>query len=84
MVLIPAGSFTMGDTFNEGYSDERPTHMVYVSAFYMDKYEVTKALWNEVYSWAIAHGYSFDGVCWVTGKAANHPVCCVAWSYALK
>jgi formylglycine-generating enzyme required for sulfatase activity len=40
MVLIPAGSFDMGDTFNEGESHELPVHSVYVSAFYMDKYEV--------------------------------------------
>ena len=29
-------------------------------AFYMDKYEVTKALWDDVYNWATNHGYSFD------------------------
>ena len=50
MVLIPAGSFQMGDSFGEGDSDERPVHTVTVSAFYMDKYEVTKALWDEVYA----------------------------------
>jgi len=40
MVLIPAGSFTMGDTFNDSYSwwGELPLHTVYVSAFFMDKY----------------------------------------------
>ena len=26
----------------------------------MDKYDVTKALWDTVYQWAIAHGYTFD------------------------
>ena len=34
MALIPAGSFTMGDTL-DGESDAIPTN-VYVSAFYMD------------------------------------------------
>ena len=52
MVLIPAGSFEMGDTFNEGWAYELPVHTVYVSPFYMDQYKVTKALWDEVYSWA--------------------------------
>src|SRR5205814_1016759 len=60
MVLIPAGSFTMGDTFGDGYPDELPLHSVYVSSFYMDKCEVTKALWDEVYQWAISHVYTFD------------------------
>ena len=54
MALIPAGSFTMGNCMNssEGYADELPLHTVYVGAFYMDRYEVTKALWDEVYEWA--------------------------------
>ena len=37
-----------------------PVHTVYVSAFYMDQYDVTYALWQQVYNWAITHGYSFD------------------------
>jgi hypothetical protein len=44
MALIPAGSFTMGNCMDpsEGDTDELPLHTVYVSAFYMDKYLVTK------------------------------------------
>src|ERR1700730_9568734 len=40
MVLIPAGPFSMGSG-GEGEFDELPQHNVFVSAFYMDKYEVT-------------------------------------------
>lgn len=82
MSLIPAGSFTMGDTFDEGYSDELPLHTVYVSAFEMDQYDVTLALWQQVYNWAIRHGYTFDnpGV----GKALNHPVQTLSWYDAVK
>ena len=47
MVIIPAGSFRMGDTL-DGDSNALPLHTNYISAFYMDKYEVTKALWDEV------------------------------------
>jgi formylglycine-generating enzyme required for sulfatase activity len=91
MALIPAGSFTMGNCMdpNEGYSDELPLHTVYVSAFYMDKYDVTKALWDTVYEWATNHGYSFDnpgsvydGVNY--SKGANHPVHMIYWSDAVK
>jgi formylglycine-generating enzyme required for sulfatase activity len=39
--LIPAGSFTMGDSL-DGISDA-PTRTVTLDAFYMVKYEVTKA-----------------------------------------
>ena len=41
MVLIPSGSFEMGDPFNEGKADELPVHRVELDAFYMDRYEVT-------------------------------------------
>jgi len=83
MVSIPAGSFQMGDSFGDGYSDELPVHTVAVSAFTMDRYEITKALWDEVASWAAAHGYDIgpaDG----EGKAADHPVYNVTWYEAVK
>ncbi|HOX01413.1 MAG TPA: formylglycine-generating enzyme family protein [Verrucomicrobiota bacterium] len=82
MVLIPAGEFQMGDTFGEGDSDELPVHTVYVSAFYMDRTEVTAAQWDEVYQWAIGHGYSFDFE--GSGKAPTHPVHTVNWYDAVK
>jgi formylglycine-generating enzyme required for sulfatase activity len=84
MALIPAGSFTMGDCMDpsDGYPDELPLHTVYVSAFYMDKYDVTKALWDTVYQWAIAHGYTFDYA--GSGNAANHPVQTIDWYDCVK
>ncbi len=57
MALIPAGSFTMGDTL-DGESDAIPTH-VYVSAFYMDTNLVSYSQWQAVYTYATSHGYSF-------------------------
>ena len=41
MVLIPAGSFEMGDHFNEGGEGERPVHTVTLDEFYIDVTEVT-------------------------------------------
>jgi formylglycine-generating enzyme required for sulfatase activity len=46
MVLIPAGEFLMGSADRQGHNDERPQHKVYISAFYIDKYEVTNALYK--------------------------------------
>jgi len=86
MALIPAGSFTMGDTFGDGSSSELPLHTVYVSAFYLDKTEVKKSMWDEVYRWAVnrpvALRYSFDNA--GLGKAANHPMYSVNWYDVVK
>ncbi len=81
MAFIPAGSFTMGDSL-DGDTSALPLHTVYVSAFYMDKYDVTNSFWQQVYSWAITHGYSFDFA--GSGKAANHPVQTVDWYDCVK
>ena len=56
MAYVPAGSFQMGDNYSEGDSDERPVHTVYVSGFYMDKYEVTNEQMREVMQWAYDQG----------------------------
>lgn len=81
MALIPAGSFTMGDSL-DGDSYALPLHTVNVSAFYMDRYEVTQALWDGVYAWAITNGYSFEYG--AQGKAPNHPVQTVTWYDCVK
>jgi formylglycine-generating enzyme required for sulfatase activity len=83
MVLIPAWCFLMGDAFNEGNSNERPVHMVAVSAFYIDRFEVKKALWDEVAGWAAAHGYDI-GPGSASGTGPAHPVLNVTWYEAVK
>ncbi|MFY9610559.1 MAG: bifunctional serine/threonine-protein kinase/formylglycine-generating enzyme family protein [Blastocatellia bacterium] len=45
MVLIPAGDFLMGS--DQNLDDEKPQHEVPLSAFYIDKYEVTNAQYKE-------------------------------------
>jgi formylglycine-generating enzyme required for sulfatase activity len=44
MVFIPAGEFWMGS--DDGDSDEQPRRHVYLDAFWIDKYEVTNALYK--------------------------------------
>jgi formylglycine-generating enzyme required for sulfatase activity len=85
MALIPAGIFQMGNDFpnDPGAAQyELPVHTVYVSGFYMDKYEVTFALWNQVFAWSETNGYSFDNS--GSGKATNHPVQTVNWYDVVK
>ena len=57
MVLIPAGSFEMGDHFNEGLAREHPVHIVELDAFYMDKHEVTVRKFRE---FVRETGYEYD------------------------
>ena len=82
MSLIPAGTFVMGDPFNEYQLHERPLHTNQISAFYMDIYEVSLGLWNEVKSYSESIGYSYTNA--GSGKAINHPVHSVNWYDAVK
>ncbi len=79
MILIPAGSFEMGDHFNEGDTWERPVHTVTLDAFYMDIHEVTMGqfkafLADSGYNWA----GSWDQVDQFS-PSDDHPMIYVSW-----
>ncbi len=76
LVYIPAGLFTMGRTSGESGSSAPPVSVT-VSQFSMGKYEVTKAEWDEVRTWAVNNGYT--DLASGNGKANNHPVQDVSW-----
>jgi uncharacterized repeat protein (TIGR02543 family) len=89
--LIPARSFQMGDQSNPrvGTSRELPVHTVYVSAFFMAKYEVTKALWDTVREWGLTHNYTDLAVGSMEGttnssKGPTHPVHLITWYNMVK
>ncbi|WP_367357739.1 SUMF1/EgtB/PvdO family nonheme iron enzyme, partial [Mesotoga sp.] len=75
MVLVEKGSFTMGDTWGDGESNEKPTHKVtFTYNFYICKYETT---FDE-----------YDAFCEATGKSkpndqgwgrGQRPVIKVSW-----
>ncbi len=78
MVLIPAGSFTMGNSIGDGDISDATPISITVSAIYMDVNLVTYSQWKSVYYWATNQaGYGFTHV--GAGKAANHPVQTVDW-----
>jgi formylglycine-generating enzyme required for sulfatase activity len=81
MALIPAGSFTMGDSM-DGESDAIPTVTANVSAFYMDTNLVSGSLWLSVYSYTTNHGYHFDNA--GMAKGSNYPVETVNWYDTVK
>ena len=75
LVYVEGGTFVMGNTWKNGYSDEKPTHNVTLTYdFYIGKYEAT---FNE-----------YDAFCNVTGKSKpsdsgwgreRRPVINVSW-----
>ncbi len=80
MVFVPGGEFTMGG--EDGNRDEKPVHRVYVDAFYMDKYEVTNAL----YAACVNEGgcsQPHDPVYYNDAGYTSHPVVYVDWNQAV-
>lgn len=80
MVYIPAGTFQMGDNL-DGMTDAMPVHNVMVDAFFVDRFEVTKELWQTVQTWAIGNGYSIGSGSY---KSSGHPVQSVTWYDVVK
>ena len=76
MAFIPGSFFMMGSP------SEPPVHSVLVSDFWMDRFEVTKDLWDRVLTWGAARGYAIVGS--GEGVAANHPVQTVSWHDVVK
>ncbi|GMU26296.1 MAG: hypothetical protein AMXMBFR16_12010 [Candidatus Uhrbacteria bacterium] len=78
MAIIPAGTFQMGDTFNEGSTNERPVHSVYISAFYMDTYQVTNQQYAEALNWARNQSNLItitSGVVYRYNNGTSYPYC---------
>lgn len=84
MVLIPAGSFWMGCNVtvdDRCYEDESPYHEVTLSAYYMDKTEVTVAAYGACVTagacTAPSTNYSYCN--WNVGGKEDYPVNCIDW-----
>jgi formylglycine-generating enzyme required for sulfatase activity len=79
MLLVPAGTFTMGCTTSNQYgcnSNENPTHSVTLTqAFYLGRYEVTQGQWVARMG---SNPSSFQGASYP--DAANRPVERVSWN----
>jgi formylglycine-generating enzyme required for sulfatase activity len=54
VAFIGAGSVVLGGL----PAENAPLRTNYVSAFFMDKYEVSKALWDQVRAWGATNGYT--------------------------
>jgi formylglycine-generating enzyme required for sulfatase activity len=80
MALVPRGTNTGSNPMAPGefatlsYPE---TYSIAVEAFYVDRTEVTKALWDSVEDWSAGHGYDFDNE--GLGVGPDHPVHSVDW-----
>lgn len=71
MVLVPAGSYTMGS--NEVGGSSIPEHMVYLDAFWIDKYEVTNLEYKRFCD-ATSRAYPLDpGFSGMSNYFINYP-----------
>jgi formylglycine-generating enzyme required for sulfatase activity len=75
MILVPGG-------MNAGTDPDFGAYSLSVDSFYMDKHEVTKALWDVVKNWNGGNGYVYENP--GSGKATNHPVHSVNWYDCMK
>ena len=71
LLKVTGSTYTMGDTFGDGFSYELPTHQVTVGDFYIGKYEVTQAEWQAV----MGNNPSYFTAC-----GTNCPVENVSWN----
>ena len=79
MIYVEGGTFTMGCTSEQGsdcYSNEKPSHQVTVSDFWMGETEVTQALWRAV----MGSEPSYNGG-WTNeyGRGDSYPAYRVSW-----
>lgn len=83
LILIPAGAFIMGSPYGEGSSGEHPRHRVYLSAYYIGKYEVTNGQFAKFVN-DQKSGYRVQGNWkdYYTSGRKNHPVVGVTWKDA--
>jgi len=56
MSYIPAGYFTMGDILDDTQTVALPVHPVFVSGFYIDKFDVTQERMRQALQWAYNAG----------------------------
>lgn len=84
MVYVPAGPFFMGA--DGGTANERPVHEVYLSGYYIDKYEVSWRQWKlsglPFAEYQFARRPYPEAPSW--GILDDHPVTSVSWNYAKK
>jgi len=77
-VRVPSGEFTMGS--DNGASDEKPVHKVYLDEFWIMRTEVTNAQYKKCVAASVCAQPNNDS--WDKPEQANYPVTHVDWQQA--
>ena len=85
LLFVPAGEFLMGSTENDSNADadEIPQHTVYLDAFWIDRIEVT----NAVYRRCVQAGGCTEPAHsprYLSSEYGDHPIFGVSWDQALE
>ena len=83
MVAVEGGTFTMGATSEQGSDaedDEKPTHQVTLSSYYIGQTEVTQALWTAVMGTTVSQQRDKDDPSYpLSGEGDNFPMYFISW-----
>jgi formylglycine-generating enzyme required for sulfatase activity len=83
MVLIKAGEFNMGSPDDRGKFDEHPRHVVRLSSYWIDKFEVTVHQYSACVEAEACDKPAVGQECnWNKAGRSLHPVNCVSWHQA--
>jgi formylglycine-generating enzyme len=99
-ILVPGGTFDMGDAYGDGAADEKPVHKVTVGNFYLSKIEITVAQYRifvQATGWKMPDpppaGWQDDGpivnISWASAQAYCNWAGCrlpteAEWEYAAR
>ena len=83
MIAVEGGTFKMGATYEQGKdaeSDEKPTHSVTLSDYYIGQTEVTQALWRAVMGTTVQQQRDKANTSWsIYGEGDNYPMYYINW-----
>ncbi len=83
MAYVPGGTFIMGSLSTDPYADvdEQPRHLVSLSPYYIDRFEVTRGEYTQCFlngkCSALPLSCPFQNL-----ASSNRPVLCVSWAQA--
>jgi formylglycine-generating enzyme required for sulfatase activity len=82
-VFVPEGDFTMGSTIDDTQADEdeKPPHQVFLTSFWIDRTEVTNAMYLHCISKKVCTPPA-QSTFYTKPGYANHPVIGISWVQA--